>query len=130
MPAWESAPVLEDDEAPAWASAPFDDEPAQASLAAGFDADPRFADIGGEFNGTVGGLFDTEAITVPSAPILRALPVAPRQKVALDTQDVDPYQTRPEWQANLDDNGWEAETDPRAAYGVTQGPVDAALLQS
>jgi len=113
------------------------DGPAKADLATGFDASLNLADIN---DSLVGGLGDTEGMqwdraTGKMIPIYRALPVAPRQKVQLDTQGVDPRQTRPEYEANIRDEGWETETDPSAVSGVVAppdavAPSDNALINA
>ena len=110
--------------------------PARASLNQGFDASlpfPEFinpTDLGADTS--IGGLGETEAQQMVNGrlePILRALPVAPRQRFALDTQGVDPDQTRAEYEANLRDEGWEAAVAPADVYGATRPPVDPELLR-
>src|SRR3954471_1942116 len=67
-------------------------DPAHASLASGFDTSLDLPDVQ-SLDRSYGGLEGTDLQTERgnSDPILRALPVAPRQKVQLDTEGVDPY---------------------------------------
>src|SRR4051812_16063021 len=72
----------------------IDDGPAHASLSSGFDTSLNLPDVQ-SLDRSYGGLDDTEAHSGNSFdPILRALPVSPRQKVQLDMEGVDPYAER------------------------------------
>lgn len=104
-----------------------EDSPASASLSEGFDTSLGLPPLRGLDDIAIGGLEGTDAVqfdqqTGKVIPILRALPTPPKQRVELDTQGVDQFQTRPEYEADLNDNGWEEAEGP--VSGVIT-PLDA-----